>query len=116
MSRNAKDWFTFIDLLQRRQIDFVSVTQPFLDTTTPYGRAMVGSMMIFAQLEVEIDSQRIAEDIEYRQSEGQMWGPVPMATVWLRRWMAAPTGYASPTGTRRSWRACSRRMRPAASP
>ena len=77
-SRKAKDFLNFLDVLQQRGADFVSVTQPYLDTTTPYGRAMVANMMIFAQLEAEIDSTRLVEDIEYRQSEGQMWGPAPI--------------------------------------
>ncbi len=77
-SRRAKDFLNFLDLLQSRRAEFASVTQPYLDTTTPYGRAMVANMMIFAQLEAEIDSQRLVEDIEYRQSEGQMWGPIPL--------------------------------------
>lgn len=38
---------------------------------------MVGSMMIFAQLDVEIDSQRITEDIEFRQIPPTGSDPVP---------------------------------------
>jgi len=77
-SRKAKDFLNFLELLKVRSTEFVAVTQPYLDTTTPYGRAMIASMMIYAQLEAEIDSQRLVEDIEYRQSEGQMWGPAPI--------------------------------------
>lgn len=77
-SRKAKDFLNFLDALKVKKCDFISVTQPYLDTTTPYGRAMIASMMIYAQLEAEIDSQRLVEDIAYRQSEGQMWGPIPL--------------------------------------
>lgn len=77
-SRKAKDFLNFLDLCQQRRADFVAVTQPYLDTTTPYGRAMVANLIIFAQLEAEIDGQRVTEDIEYRQSEGVMWGPAPI--------------------------------------
>lgn len=53
LSRSQKDTLLFIeDLLLPRNVGFVSLNEE-LDTTSPYGRAMIGIISAFAQLERE---------------------------------------------------------------
>lgn len=77
-SRSARDFLNFLHLLQDKKTDFVSVTQPFLDTTSAVGRAFVSMLSIWAQLEADMDSERVTADIAYRQQEGLFFGHCPI--------------------------------------
>ena len=51
LSRSQKDTLTLIeDEFEKKQIAFVSISENF-DTSTPFGRAMIGMLSVFAQLE-----------------------------------------------------------------
>ena len=51
LSRSQKDTLTLIeDELLAHGADFVSISENF-DTSTPFGRAMIGILSVFAQLE-----------------------------------------------------------------
>lgn len=53
LSRSQKDTLYLIeDVFLPNEVDFVSISEA-LDTTTPYGRAMIGILSVFAQLERE---------------------------------------------------------------
>ena len=53
LSRSQKDTLYLIeDVFLPNDVDFVSISEA-LDTTTPYGRAMIGILSVFAQLERE---------------------------------------------------------------
>lgn len=58
LSRSQKDTLTLIedDFLQNK-VDFISVCENF-DTTTPFGRAMIGILSVFAQLEKDQITER----------------------------------------------------------
>ena len=76
-ARSGRDFLNFLHLLQEKRIEYVSVTQPFLDTTTAAGRAFVAMLAIWAELEADIDSERISADIAYRQQSGLFVGRCP---------------------------------------
>ena len=58
LSRSQKDTLFLIeDKFIANDVDFVSVTENF-DTTTPFGRAMIGILSVFAQLERENIKER----------------------------------------------------------
>lgn len=60
LSRSQKDTLELIDLFLEHDIEFVSVTEN-LDTSTPMGRAMIGIMSAFAQLERELIAERMRD-------------------------------------------------------
>lgn len=58
LSRSQKDTLTLIeDTFLANDIDFVSVCENF-DTSTPFGRAMIGILSVFAQLEKDQITER----------------------------------------------------------
>lgn len=59
LSRKQRDVLYLLeDVLDKNKIGFKSVTEPF-DTTTPFGKAAIGMMAVFAQLERETIVERI---------------------------------------------------------
>lgn len=53
LSRSQKDTLYLIeDIFLKNNVDFVSMNESF-DTSTPFGRAMIGILSVFAQLERE---------------------------------------------------------------
>lgn len=60
LSRSQKDTLYIIeDVLLAKQISFISMSESF-DTSTPFGRAMIGILSVFAQLEREQIKERLA--------------------------------------------------------
>jgi site-specific DNA recombinase len=78
ISRSQIDFLQMLERFKAGGVDFVSVSQP-IDTTTPTGRAMLGSLMVFAQLEREMTGERIRDKIAASKKRG-MWmgGVVPL--------------------------------------
>lgn len=82
LSRSQRDTLYMIeDLFLSHNVDFVSITENF-DTSTPLGRAMIGILSVFAQLEREQIKERMAMGRAARASSG----------LW-RGGAGAPTGY-----------------------
>lgn len=74
LSRSQKDTLEIIeDILLPSNIEFVSMTEN-LDTSTPFGRAMIGILSVFAQLEREQIKERITLGLEGRAKEGKWTG------------------------------------------
>lgn len=60
LSRSQKDTLYLIeDVFLKNNVDFVSMTENF-DTATPFGKAMIGILSVFAQLEREQIKERLA--------------------------------------------------------
>lgn len=58
LSRSQKDTLTIIeDQLIKNSVDFISINENF-DTSSPFGRAMIGILSVFAQLEKEQITER----------------------------------------------------------
>ena len=58
LSRSQKDTLTLIeDSFLANKVDFISVNENF-DTSTPFGRAMIGILSVFAQLEKDQITER----------------------------------------------------------
>ena len=79
ISRSQKDTLYLIeDELLANNIDFVSMTENF-DTSTPFGRAMIGILAVFAQLEREQIKERMSMGRTARAKQGKFpGGIVPM--------------------------------------
>lgn len=82
LSRSQKDTLSLIeDIFLANNIDFISISENF-DTSTPFGRAMVGILSVFAQLEKDQITERFTMGRIGRAKNGYYHGgPTP------------PTGY-----------------------
>lgn len=74
LSRSQKDTLYLIeDVFLSHGCDFVSMTENF-DTSTPLGRAMIGILSVFAQLEREQIRERMMMGREARSKQGRWFG------------------------------------------
>lgn len=73
LSRSQKDILYLVeDIFLKNNTDFVSMQESF-DTSSPFGRAMIGILAVFAQLEREQIKERTVMGKEARAKEGK-WG------------------------------------------
>lgn len=73
LSRSQLDTLYLIEkVFLANNTDFVSMSENF-DTSTPFGRAMIGILAVFAQLEREQIKERMTMGKEARAKEGK-WG------------------------------------------
>lgn len=73
LSRSQKDTLYLIeDVFIENNVDFVSMTENF-DTATPFGKAMIGILSVFAQLEREQIKERMSIGRHGRAKSG-LWG------------------------------------------
>ena len=76
LSRSQKDTLMLIeDTFLKNGCDFVSISENF-DTSTPLGRAMIGILSVFAQLEREQIKERMFMGKEARAKSGKYSSPV----------------------------------------
>lgn len=74
LSRSQKDTLYLIeDVFLKNDIAFISMNENF-DTSTPFGRAMIGILSVFAQLEREQIRERMAVGREGRAKAGLYHG------------------------------------------
>ncbi|MDO5785597.1 MAG: recombinase family protein [Eubacteriales bacterium] len=69
-TRSVADLYDTCNLLNKNNISLVSLTEAF-DTATPTGRAMMGMLGVFAQMEREITSERVKAALLERASQGK---------------------------------------------
>lgn len=69
-TRSVSDLYSTMEKFQKWKIDMVSYTEAF-DTSTPMGRAMIGIVGVFAQLERELTSERVSAALAERASQGK---------------------------------------------
>ena len=78
LSRSLMDFAKLVDIFDRNQVTFVSVTQSF-NTTTSMGRLTLNILLSFAQFEREVIGERIRDKVAASRKRG-MWmgGYVPL--------------------------------------
>lgn len=78
ISRNITDFYKLYSIMQEHGTGFVSVNENF-DTMTPMGRAMMGILIVFAQMERESIQERVKDNYYSRISMDGRWagGPAP---------------------------------------
>ena len=78
LSRSLADFVRIIDLFEKYEVSFVSVTQQF-NTSSSMGRLTLNVLLSFAQFEREVTSERIRDKIAASKRKG-MWmgGVVPL--------------------------------------
>ena len=69
-SRSVADLYQICDDLDKKNISLVSHTEQF-DTTTVMGRAMLGIIAVFAQMEREITGDRVRAAMQERAVQGK---------------------------------------------
>lgn len=74
LSRSQRDTLFLIeDVFEKNKVNFSSMTENF-DTSTPFGRAVIGILSTFAQLEREQIKERITMGLEARAKDGKWTG------------------------------------------
>ena len=74
LSRSQKDTLTLIeDEFLANNVDFISINENF-DTSTPFGRAMIGILSVFAQLEKDQITERFTMGRIGRSKSGYFHG------------------------------------------
>ncbi len=78
LPRSLMDFARIVEVFDRHEVSFVSVTQQF-NTTTSMGRLTLNVLLSFAQFEREVTAERIRDKFAASRKRG-MWmgGPVPI--------------------------------------
>ena len=81
LTRSLMDFSKIIDVFDRHETSFVSITQQF-NTTTSMGRLTLNILLSFAQFEREVTGERIRDKIAASKKKG-MWmgGKVPLGYI-----------------------------------
>ena len=78
LTRSLADFSKIVEVLDRAEASFVSITQSF-NTTTSMGRLTLNMLLSFAQFEREVTGERIRDKIAASKKKGLwMGGPVPL--------------------------------------
>lgn len=89
ISRSVSDFCAILDLLQKKGIHFVSLNEQF-DTKTPMGRVMITISSAFAQMEREVISERVADNMLELSKRGTWMGGRTPAGFIAKRVTANP--------------------------
>ena len=84
LSRSQKDTLYLIeDVMLANDCDFVSMRENF-DTSTPFGKAMIGILAVFAQLEREQITERMqmGKDAKAKQGLYHGYNNTPIGYIW----------------------------------
>ncbi len=76
LTRSLSDFARLVDVFDRNNVSFVSVTQQF-NTTTSMGRLTLNILLSFAQFEREVTGERIRDKIAASKAKGMWMGGVP---------------------------------------
>ncbi len=76
LSRSLTDFARIVDIFDRHNASFVSITQQF-NTTTSMGRLTLNILLSFAQFEREVIGERIRDKFAASRARGMWMGGVP---------------------------------------
>lgn len=77
ISRSLNDFSNLMEMFRKYGVEFASTVETF-DTSTAIGRAMLGIIMVFAELERENILQRVKDNYYARGEKGLYLGGVPI--------------------------------------
>lgn len=77
ISRSLHDFSNLMELFRQHDVEFASTVETF-DTATPIGRAMLGIIMVFAELERENILMRVKDNYYARGEKGLYLGGPPI--------------------------------------
>lgn len=92
ISRNITDFYKLYEVMEKHKCEFVSASECF-DTSSAMGKAMMGILAIFAQMERENIQKRVKDNYYYRTAETGAWagGPAPYGYMNGRNKDGKPT-------------------------
>ena len=76
LTRSLADFAKMVEIFDRQDVSFVSVTQQF-NTTTSMGRLTLNVLLSFAQFEREVTGERIRDKIAASKRKGMWMGGNP---------------------------------------
>jgi DNA invertase Pin-like site-specific DNA recombinase len=76
LTRSLSDFAKIVEIFDKRNVSFVSVTQQF-NTTTSMGRLTLNIRLSFAQFEREVTGERIRDKIAASKKKGMWMGGLP---------------------------------------
>ncbi|GGC88362.1 recombinase family protein [Enterococcus wangshanyuanii] len=76
--RNLRHYLNTQETLEKYNVSWNAVSQQYYDTSTAYGRTFIAQVMSFAELEAQIDSERIKAVMDNKIKNGEVVsGKVP---------------------------------------
>jgi len=94
LTRSLADFARIVDILDKANSSFVSVTQAF-NTTTSMGRLTLNVLLSFAQFEREVTSERIRDKIASKRKGMWMGGSAPLGYIVHDRKLVIEPGEAA---------------------
>lgn len=76
LTRSLADFAKLVEVMDKQEISFVSITQQF-NTTTSMGRLTLNVLLSFAQFEREVTGERIRDKIAMSKKKGKWMGGFP---------------------------------------
>src|SRR5579884_649307 len=76
LTRSLMDFAKLVDVFERNDVSFVSITQQF-NTTTSMGRLTLNILLSFAQFEREVTAERIRDKFRVSRQKGMWMGGHP---------------------------------------
>ncbi len=77
LTRKQKDlWYLLEDVFEDNSVGFKSISEPF-DTTTPQGKAFLGMIGVFSQLERDTIAERTRVALAQKRRQGEHVGRIP---------------------------------------
>ncbi|MFI3241732.1 MAG: recombinase family protein [Alphaproteobacteria bacterium] len=76
LTRSLTDFSKMIEIFEKHNVSFVSVTQQF-NTSTSMGRLTLNMLLSFAQFEREVGSERVRDKIAASKKKGMFMGGLP---------------------------------------
>ncbi len=73
ISRNVGDFAITYETFEKNKVDFLCAGETY-DTTTPAGRAMMGMVSVFAQMEREVTAERVRDNMHMLARSGRWLG------------------------------------------
>lgn len=74
LSRRQRLTWDLLDDRGEHRLKVISATEPF-DTSTPMGRAMLGMLAVWAQLEADMCGERTRAALQAKKAQGKRLGP-----------------------------------------
>ncbi|MCL2887745.1 MAG: recombinase family protein [Elusimicrobia bacterium] len=94
LTRSLHDFSRIVDVLDKQNTSFVSITQHF-NTSTSMGRLTLNMLLSFAQFEREVTSERIRDKFAASKKKGMWMGGKPPMGYYRKDKKIYPSEYAA---------------------
>jgi len=77
LSRSIKDLFTLVELIRQKGANLKSLSEPWLDTTSPHGKLLFAIFAGVSQFERDLISERTRDGLASARARGRKGGRPP---------------------------------------